>query len=169
MKFAIPVILLAIISLFYFSKGPKSLSGEILQQVVNLPSSGLERHLPCRDKEKCLIVYITPWCSACKTFEKYILPSLPESLDLYSKNAGMSIIIGKDNPGKINFMGSRIQLPFISDADGKFYRALGTSAVPSFFVVNSSGKIIKQRTGFSAKGSTPEEMAKNFALNFVGK
>jgi thiol-disulfide isomerase/thioredoxin len=94
--------------------------------------------------EKCLIVYVAPWCPSCKR----VMPTLISLVDELKKD-GMTakVVVGYDSPEKIAAYAKNFPFPVLTDANASYYKEAGLVGVPSFFVINSTGEILTDYFG----------------------
>ncbi len=127
-----------------------------------------EHDLNCRApaRNKCIIMYVAPWCSACKQ----ILSEYYKDLIIGFRgfpNVGFEIVIGADKDENIQAMGKTLDRPYFSDPSQKVFQTLGMHAFPSFAGVTKDGKVLKTFEGFHYDGSTRSEAMVNFIKEFL--
>ena len=96
------------------------------------------------EQDKCLIVYVSPWCSACKALT-------PMINQLVSKvnNDGIeaTVVIGNDSMRKVLDYSKNYDTPILADASGAFFDQIEAKGVPFFVVTDSNGKRISEMSG----------------------
>lgn len=148
-----------------------------LQRPVRVPASQLAQvksvnvrggKINCQNKSQCLVVYLTPWCGACRQFKSELLTHFPKALPEVDPDTGLLVVIGKDNPKKISIMQASLEgMPVMTDADRSLYKTLRGKGVPGFFVLDNIGTVTKRSSGFRALGNTPETATKNFLIDLL--
>jgi len=95
----------------------------------------------CKGKELCGVIYVAPWCPACKSAAPHFKNFLESSWE--HDTHGLEIIVGQDEPEKnleeVRFYGKGAT----ADQDGSKFAALSVRKYPSFYVVNANGSIVK--------------------------
>jgi thiol-disulfide isomerase/thioredoxin len=94
--------------------------------------------------EKCLTVYVAPWCPACKKLKPTII-SLKNQLEI--EGMEVKIVVGKDSQKATEKYASTYPFATLLDADGKFFKNSRQKAVPFFLVSNNKGKVIRELSG----------------------
>ena len=95
---------------------------------------------PCFQKERCLIVFVAPWCGVCQEE----LPFLGEIYKFVggNKNIGFKVMVGMDEPQKLNSFAQQIHAPTVLDQDKSFQRGMEVSRVPAFFWLDKNGRVL---------------------------
>ncbi len=146
---------------FYFPWEKKIIKKEFKELIAQSNSGALS----CQNSQKCLFVYIAPWCGACKQFLSKLFPHILPIIEKYhqKKMAGLEIIIGMDQKEKIEAMAKEYKMEvYHEDSSKKYQNMFHIKAVPTFIAVDSKGNIIKKQEGFGARGDTLEDVANNF-------
>lgn len=132
------------------------LLGYWLNRPADMPVSFLDRYQGAKriDKssmvggacltERCLTVYVAPWCPACKQLTPVIDDLAKE---LKEEGISVAIIVGNDSLPKVQAYAKKYSTPVYEDALGTYYRAIGVKAVPYFAVTNRKGKIVNTMLG----------------------
>jgi thiol-disulfide isomerase/thioredoxin len=98
---------------------------------------------PCQ-QDKCLIVYVAPWCPSCKS----LTPMINDLFgDLTAEGISTSIVIGKDSMTKVLAYSREYTSSILVDASGDYFRKIGAEGVPYFAVTNRAGKRINTMSG----------------------
>jgi thiol-disulfide isomerase/thioredoxin len=110
---------------------------------------------PCAGRERCIVVYVAPWCPACEG-------ALPFFNFLYRKvqatdRVGMKVIIGADEQSKLVRMSGKFRAPTFFDEDGSFSRAAGVRAYPSVWVTDGEGGVLRRGLPGAVSGGEDEE------------
>jgi len=107
---------------------------------------------PCAGRARCLVVYLAPWCGACKL-------SLPLVQNLRSelepRGVGFRIVVGGAQPAQLRAMaaqlGGRVQL----DERGDFARAAGVRSFPSWWLVDERNRVRGKFQGGARSSGSP--------------
>lgn len=129
-----------------------------------------EHNLNCRqeDKSKCLVVYIAPWCSACKEFLTELFPIMLTRLEKYPQ-IGLEVIVGADKESALKNLALAVGRPCLLDPKKNLFKKLGLRAFPSFIGLKKNGKVIHTASGFRTQGSTAEEAMDHFIENLTSE
>jgi thiol-disulfide isomerase/thioredoxin len=94
--------------------------------------------------EKCLVVYVAPWCPTCRK----LAPAI-EGLVNDVKRDGYStaVVVGKDNEASISNYAEKFSFSVLTDVNGAYYRKLDLKGVPYFAVTDSQGKLLQDLYG----------------------
>jgi thiol-disulfide isomerase/thioredoxin len=110
----------------------------------------------CESKDRCIVVYLTPWCGVCKT----AMPAI-QQIRKYVNAAdrvGMKIIVGKDNNENLDQLAKEISGKVYLDYDEQFYNQAKIRGVPTWWVIDDKRKILITYPGF-VQGATIKEQA----------
>ncbi len=117
---------------------------------------------PCVARSRCLVVYLAPWCGACKSTKKFV-PYVRDMLE-QDPETGFMVVVGK---GWGNFNGGHDMARDIGgqvylDDEANYWRALRheVNAVPAWVVFDGLGEAIETETGSPRRHS--HEVAKSF-------
>jgi thiol-disulfide isomerase/thioredoxin len=96
----------------------------------------------CQGKALCGVIYVAPWCPACKqaapTFKKFLQSSWDH------KEHGLEIFVGKGEPQANLEEAITFGRGAAADQSGEKFKVLGIRQYPSFFVQDAQGKILKR-------------------------
>ncbi|MGD9386404.1 MAG: hypothetical protein PVF28_07605 [Thioalkalispiraceae bacterium] len=149
------IILIALLGVFYWlNQGEEStpftdatLPGSQLRAYM-ARNVDLGRH-PCRQRKRCLVVYLAPWCGACKQTKNFV-PYIREAI-LENQDAGFMVVVGK---GWGNFNGGHQMARDIGgqvylDGEASYWRDLRreVNAVPAWLVFDGLGQVVETETG----------------------
>lgn len=100
---------------------------------------------PCLDRSHCVLVYVAPWCPACKR-------SIGTIRGLMSKfnpagKIGIKAVIGGRNPKKMETMAAEIGPATYLDTLGRFWASTGAKSIPHWFVIDDQGYVVKKFPG----------------------
>jgi thiol-disulfide isomerase/thioredoxin len=139
------VILIAIGVFGWFINLPEDMPRASLDQYKNarLVDEYVEVGGACK-QDKCLIVYVAPWCPSCKS----LTPMINELVKSAS-NDGVkaTVVIGKDAMAKVLNYSKHYDAPILADANGSFFKQIGARGVPYFVVTDSNGKRMSEMSG----------------------
>lgn len=137
------VIAISLLGSFYYYHSTKS--GPPLSRVLEQSGD------PCYQKEKCVIVYVTPWCPACESSIETIkemdrLWNAPDSKRKY----GLKVFVGQDELQKCQEKVTSIGNFARVDERDQFYKFHRVSVFPMWLVFDAKGKEVKRvKGGFS--------------------
>jgi len=97
-------------------------------------SSG-ERRALCKGKKACLVVYVSPWCPACKRQLPFI-KEIASTVQGYP-GIGLEVIMGWDRRAKLIEMAQGLGLDALLDDRGSFAAAASVSSVPSWYLFSN--------------------------------
>lgn len=97
----------------------------------------------CR-ADKCLTVYVAPWCPACKQ-SVGMINNLVD--DLKKDGLEAHVIVGHDEVEKLQGFGKRFRVPVLLDPDKTFFETVDVEAVPYFAVTDGDGTILEEMRG----------------------
>ncbi|MFT6407120.1 MAG: thiol-disulfide isomerase/thioredoxin [Arenicella sp.] len=132
------------------------LFGWFINLPEDMPKASLERYHNARlltkhvevggacSQDKCLLVYVAPWCPSCKS----LTPMINDLISSVSKDGiEATVVIGNDTMRKVLDYSKRYDAPILADANGVFFDQIGAKGVPYFVVTNSAGKRIAEMSG----------------------
>lgn len=94
--------------------------------------------------ERCLLVYVAPWCPSCRRAE----PMLAElRASLLRDGVGIEVVVGMDEPPELEAHARTFGYPVLLDMDGAVKRDAGIRGVPYFIVTDRRGQVIKRQAG----------------------
>ena len=96
------------------------------------------------ESDKCLIVYVAPWCPSCKSLTPMINSLVSE---LGREGVNTTIVIGKDSMKNVLDYSKRYDMAILADANGRFFKSIGAKGVPYFAVTDTNGKRISEMSG----------------------
>ena len=94
----------------------------------------------CRNKKICLVVYMAPWCPACKQ----VMPEVSKLLEKSktSKDFGAKAYVGKgSNLEENEAMARKLGAGAEVDTNHEMHQKLKVGYYPAFFVLDSEGSI----------------------------
>jgi hypothetical protein len=110
-------------------------------------------HKVCEGRNKCLVVFMTPWCPEC-------IDHISSLKEIYAATkptdkAGFVVVIGWDTKEAIEAMASSIPFPVLLDSKGEFYQVANVTSVPAWYIYQD-GTIIKEIKHHSDSSSLEE-------------
>jgi len=132
------LVIAAIIGLFAWRGG--FLSGPIDESM--LVGSGPDE---CARAEKCLAVYLSPWCPQCRKSGELVNEFRARAAT--SPGLGFKVIVGRDDEDALIKYASRLGGSVYFDYDGDFFRQLGADGVPAWVSYDSEGKVLEKVYG----------------------
>lgn len=110
------------------------------------PSSAQLKIDPCAGKKTCALVYVAPWCPACKSMASVIRDFGKNK----KQNTGFKVVIGQgrdagENENALPTYGYNARV----DQDDAIFHQLGVTKFPSFYVLDSEGaKIVEDADAY---------------------
>jgi hypothetical protein len=93
---------------------------------------------PCAGRTRCVVVYLAPWCGACK-LSLPLIANLRRELE--ARTIGFRIVVGSGPAEALRAMaaqiGGRVQL----DERGEFARAAGVRSFPSWWLLDGQARV----------------------------
>ena len=105
---------------------------------------------PCSGKQRCVLVYVAPWCPACKVAIGFI-KQLREYLSRANK-VGLQVVVGLDKEESLRNMAESIGGVVYIDREGRMKRAAGIGGIPSWVVWNWERKVVARTAGAPSGG-----------------
>lgn len=103
-------------------------------------------HDPCAGKQRCVLVFLAPWCPACKISLGTVRGLMTRFAD--SDRVGIKPVIGNGrNPSSMEEMAAQIGPGTFLDPAGRIMTAAGVSSVPHWFVLDDQGFLLKKVAG----------------------
>lgn len=106
----------------------------------------------CKNKKGCIIVFLAPWCGACRSHVAF-LNELQNSLRY--KDLSLQIIVGGSKPKELYNFAQQISGTVLLDTENSFKSKLSFSSVPTWFSVDSSQTITNSFFPSYYEGDTP--------------
>lgn len=121
----------------FWVKRPQILPQEALRSPQSADSKS-----SCTGKELCGVIYVAPWCPACKQGAPIFKKMLTNSWK--NETRGMQVFVGRGEASQ-NLEEAISYGPGASaDQDSSKFNALGIRQYPSFFVTDAKGKVLKR-------------------------
>ncbi|MCA9563503.1 MAG: hypothetical protein KC561_08435 [Myxococcales bacterium] len=100
---------------------------------------------PCLGTERCVTVYVAPWCPACRRSR----PTVRQVQEVCENDptTGFRVVVGQDRPGPVEQMATAYGSGTFVDPSGQYYRQLGGDGVPFWFVSDAQGQILTAFAG----------------------
>lgn len=101
---------------------------------------------PCEGKQYCVVVFMAPWCSACKA----TMPVVKSMMAQYSSSTmiGIKPVIGSGRSmASMEKMAAKIGTGTFLDPGGQVMQAADKNTVPHWFVIDSDGLLEKEMAG----------------------
>lgn len=114
---------------------------------------GKETFLPECPKDRCLTVYLTPWCPYCRRatgLVQALQKELPE------KGVAVRVVVGQDEDAKCRDYAAQFGAGALLDCDKRW----SPGGVPHFFVSDDAGGILKAASGAPEGESTAQFSAR---------
>jgi thiol-disulfide isomerase/thioredoxin len=138
-------IAVAAVALGYFLfKDKSNLPSEILPEYTqgNLSSQSVVGGKCSTDK--CLVIYVAPWCPACQRMKS----TITRLLDAVETNGhSVTLVVGMDKEAELIRHGASYARRVVLDVKGDFQKRAKIKGVPYFAVTNSKGEIVNEISG----------------------
>jgi len=95
-------------------------------------------------KERCLTIYVAPWCKVCLQMHGTIV-SMRQQLE--TEGVGVQVVAGMDKPPALVQYAQTFDQPVLLDVQGAFKKKAGIKAVPYFVVTNRKGEKLETALG----------------------
>ncbi len=110
---------------------------------------------PCKNKERCVIAYLAPWCPSCVASQEFLVKA--KSKLLKNNKLGMKIIIGMADEASSMKMSSGFDNQVYLDSKSEFSREVGISSVPTVLIIDDKNKIVDKDLPAHLGGNMSEE------------
>jgi len=125
----------------FFSAPERAAAGDSLEGLTLPTLAGEPAPLAPCSTEKCLTIYLSPWCGVCRSSTGMIKELRPW---LEQRGVTARIVIGKDRPDAVTAYASEFGPDTWLDPSGRFPLAGG---VPQFVVSLPGGRILRRQPG----------------------
>ena len=110
----------------------------------------------CKGKQRCVAIYMAPWCSACRASIP-LVNRMQEKLSGKDK-VGMKVIIGRDRKDKIIDYGKSVGGEVYYDFADKFGYKHKIKSVPTWMLLDGEDRTLMQFSG-SPSGASADTLA----------
>lgn len=126
---------------------------------LSLPTlAGPQANLRSCPAQKCVTVYVAPWCPHCRA----ATPGLLGLRDrLKAKGIALRFVVGQDNPAAVKSYAAALGPDTFLDPNGRMSAAGG---VPHIFVSDAHGRVERDFAGVPKDGATADELADAYGL-----
>lgn len=148
--------------------GLRTLSGRASEALPEGPlllaaaSGGTQDWAACA-AQKCLTVYVAPWCGVCRASTDFI-----NAVTAFLNKNGVParVVVGKDSPAAVAAYAADFGPGTLLDPEGRVPLAGG---VPQFIVTSADGRVLKRQPGVPGivAPPIPEEDVRRLA-NYLG-
>ncbi len=108
-----------------------------------LPPSFTKMDSPCLGKKMCSVIYVAPWCPACKDVAP-ILTDLLKNAQEFNRDVGIMVVVGEGQAHENQQLADSFGRGSLIDHDRSILKSLDVSYYPTFVVVDASFKIVKK-------------------------
>ncbi|MDC0357170.1 hypothetical protein OAO01_00010 [Oligoflexia bacterium] len=136
------IILVALVALFYLTRSPQQAPEVALRSLNGTSATSTD---PCANKERCIAVFLSPWCPACKRAVTTI-PALREYC-MRSDKVGFKVIVGRDSVEALESFALSIGGQVFIDAESEFYTGIKGSSIPGWWVWDENRNILAKFSG----------------------
>lgn len=100
---------------------------------------------PCARTERCLAVYLSPWCPQCQKSQG-LVDEMRSRTARSGGRVGFKVIVGRDQPDALEQYARQIGGTIFFDDDGKFWRQVG-GGVPAWVAWDDQGRVLATLNG----------------------
>ena len=136
------------------------------EPLLSLPTTakqGAEISDPCRGKERCVNVYLAPWCPACHAALAFI--DEMRSFFAVDSRAGFRVIVGYAGREEVEQMAFSLKGVTYMDYEGALRRAMRFSSVPQWWVTDQNRRVLRMFGSGGASGASLREAVEWFVRN----
>ena len=94
----------------------------------------------CSGKKFCAVIYVAPWCPACKQMKPQFLRALKRSET--KTGFGVRVVVGQGTSEQNEKEAASFGFGAVTDPDASVLKSLGVRAFPSFFVIDEEKTVI---------------------------
>lgn len=100
---------------------------------------------PCVGRDRCIVVYLAPWCSACRRS----LDTLRQVDEMFGDDpeVGLLVFVGSAPRGDVEAMAAQIEGPVFVDPDAVLWEQLGVEGYPHWFTLDGRRQILQTVAG----------------------
>lgn len=140
----LPVLLIGVLTLWWFRGG--KLPAFITDKNIDKGYvAKIARNETCEGKKSCMLVYVAPWCPACKQMEPLLMQIAKASVR--GGDHGVKIVVGQErSPGDNEKLAKAYGVNGVVDADNSIREKLNVKHYPTIMQLDPKGKIL-QRDG----------------------
>jgi hypothetical protein len=109
------------------------------------PSSSSSPQNPCQGKERCVVVHLAPWCSACKNSLSTIEALKKKAEE--SDSLGVMAVVSSAEVERLNEMAATIGEGSFLDPDGQILSSLKVRGVPFWLTLDKDNNILASFSG----------------------
>ncbi|MEW6623417.1 MAG: TlpA disulfide reductase family protein [Bacillota bacterium] len=153
------IILTAVVVWMFVLQGEKEVEAEAFQALLGMEvKNGVMFTYEEFEARPTLVVAWTTWCPTCLEELLYLKDHYDE-INSRVNLVAVNLTTSERNPGNLDKYLTAIQVPFVvlSDTEGKSREHFASRFVPSSFLLNSKGKVVKK-----ADGPVTVEMLENW-------
>lgn len=118
---------------------------------------------PCDQKQRCVVVYVTPWCPACKSAIGF-LNGLHDRLKS-SPKVGMKVIVGGDELTRLRAMASSFNAATFLDSEDKFSSKTRINGVPTVWVIDGNSNILRRALPGAVSGGSSKDQLYSYYID----
>ncbi len=139
----IVIVVLAIAAFFLFVELKK---GDRFPDVQLVAAESSDSNTdPCVGCDRCIVVYLAPWCSACRRS----LDVVRQLNEMFGEDpeVGLLVFVGSAPRGDVEAMAAQIEGPVFVDPDAVLWDQLGVEGYPHWFTLDGRGQILQTVAG----------------------
>ena len=135
------VVAIAVLVVFIMAK-----RGDRFPELELIPAESSESDTdPCRGCDRCIVVYLAPWCSACRRS----VDTVRQIDEMFAEDpeVGLLVFVGSAPRGDVEAMAAQIEGPVFVDPDAVLWEQLGVEGYPHWFTLDGRGQILQTVAG----------------------
>jgi thiol-disulfide isomerase/thioredoxin len=130
-------LILALLGLLFFYKKNQDETARARREYQRGVASGQDY---CTEKKFCVLVYVAPWCPACKQMAPQLKTALLKSRS--NKDYGFKVVVGQGTLAQNDNEAASFGLGATTDPESIVKTALGVDRYPSFFVLDKDSAVV---------------------------
>lgn len=120
----------------------------------------------CLLKQRCLVVYLAPWCPACKASIGLIRAT--QHFAESNPKIGVQLIVGMDSNNKLQKFAEELGGSTFVDSSNRIQDSVSVGGVPSWFVLDKDRNILNRGSGLPAGIERQSEQFQLFLRDYLG-
>lgn len=161
-------LVLAVLAVFLLRGGDRDVGETLPALQERIPSTAASYGAvqdECDGKDRCLVVYLAPWCGACRGSKGFL-----QALDAFFSQQGsygLKVVVGRDSRDSIDEFARSIPLNVYLDYERRWSQAFGSS-VPAWVWLDGEGRLLKRDAGLYNAAAADLHIAAHFVKQLNG-